>query len=1221
MKKILFGILVVLVSVPSWALELKGDCDSGDKNALSAQWDNGVCRIKSCNIGFRVDKQNNVCITRNGDDCTSTELKKYPGAVSGSYLYENGMETCVDLKCDDAYKTNADATKCIKKQTECTSEQKAQHPFATEWGIEPGTENCVALECMCGYKLDEIAGKCIEKSESERMCNKQVKPYLPANATKATMQCVGGKEVCIIPDDGCATDYDLDKPNNRCIKKVGKECTIPGDNNHVKRAVYQKVNGILKCVIKECEPDWDPNGDGTECKQVSGECVVTGDEYVSSDKRGTLKKGKCIPNACIPGYKVVDGVCTVSQCKCGERKEGNKCVKLEGDSLKCTPLTASPKAPANAEYGKIICPNGENGKEVCQIDEKSCKAGFKADVSNNRCISEQGLPCNDAAKKLNQNATLGEFDVLADGSKQCKITKCIENWAPNGDGTKCIRVSGPCPDDDLKAIEYATAGEWRDSKCFATECEKGYKPNKSGKCIANPCGCKQKLVNNKCVDKTENELACTYTSVPKLHSNAATGVIACNAQGKEYCKVLTCKDNYEKNNEETKCISTKNDKCEFTGDTKDFVKTARYRERNKDMVCVITACIDGYMVDEKSNTCIVSEGPCSEAQIKAIDKATAGQLKKGKCYPTQCEPGYEPNGDKCVQIGGECTPDEDINATVGVRKFNSDTNTEWCKITGCVGGYDPNEDGTACVVNAEEQKKIEEAQKKYDAAKENEQSLANRTLGAATMGAMGIGGMMVAQSLAEQNADADAERDMAAYLATFKCDYGAGMNIKGGATNVELPGANELIPLYAEYVALANDLKARKSQLGLKSGIESEKILDSATTGLYDDVSTGISSGTYASLARAMMSPNGADAKKWAEQKEKTAENLKTGAITAGAGAAIGLIGNIISTKVYNNKLDDLMKNLEKDIENIPAPAGACPAGATGTYPNCACNESDKFYNPKTNKCEACSGGMVITGTGAEKKCECPSDKPMWDYEKDVCFARPQSCTPECTVTEGSHLWFDQNCKCGCKDGFTYTTSKSCECNGDGMQEKDGQCIKVQIINTAITEIVDNSTYTLSSTITMDNANLFKLNSSELQEEAKDKLNGFVSRLKEDGLKDCVMDIKGYADPVGRPDYNKKLSLERANAVAEHLKNLSVYDEVFKNTTVTGMGENSCWCMKDKIPAGKEKDADYSFCNGKEDYTPVDDDNKFAPCRRVEINVSCKQVTVKGANGEVVGQQ
>ena len=187
-----------------------------------------------------------------------------------------------------------------------------------------------------------------------------------------------------------------------------------------------------------------------------------------------------------------------------------------------------------------------------------------------------------------------------------------------------------------------------------------------------------------------------------------------------------------------------------------------------------------------------------------------------------------------------------------------------------------------------------ELEAKYNAAREREQSLANRMLGAVAMGMGGIGGMMLASGLAEQSADADAERDMTAYLATFTCDYGAGRNIRGGQKNVELPGLAELIPLYSEYVTLANDLKMRKVQLGLAPGIESETILNSATTGLYDDVSTGITDGTYASLARALADPSGTDAKKWAEQAESTQQKITTGTNIGVTGVIGGAIGNAV---------------------------------------------------------------------------------------------------------------------------------------------------------------------------------------------------------------------------------------------------------------------------------------------------------------------------------------
>jgi len=181
----------------------------------------------------------------------------------------------------------------------------------------------------------------------------------------------------------------------------------------------------------------------------------------------------------------------------------------------------------------------------------------------------------------------------------------------------------------------------------------------------------------------------------------------------------------------------------------------------------------------------------------------------------------------------------------------------------------------------------------YETAKEKEQSFANRMLSGITMAATGAGGQMLAQSLAERNADADAERDMSAYLATFQCKWGSS-SVPGGEQNVELAGGNELISLYQEYVALANDLKARKAALDMTAGIESNPILDGATSGLYDDVSTGVTSGAYASLARALADPSGADAQKWAAQKDQTEKILTTGAITAGTGTVGGVVGNVL---------------------------------------------------------------------------------------------------------------------------------------------------------------------------------------------------------------------------------------------------------------------------------------------------------------------------------------
>lgn len=199
---------------------------------------------------------------------------------------------------------------------------------------------------------------------------------------------------------------------------------------------------------------------------------------------------------------------------------------------------------------------------------------------------------------------------------------------------------------------------------------------------------------------------------------------------------------------------------------------------------------------------------------------------------------------------------------------------------------------------------ITKLEEKLEKAKAREQSTANKILGAAAIGLSGIGGMQLMQGRAEQTADADAERDMRAYLATFVCDYGRGRNIRGGDMNIETPGGNDMIAQVTEYRTLAADLRARKEALGLRPGIEADVILDTAETGLYDNAAIGRQSGAYTSLSRAITDKNSKDAAEWDQQKADSASQTKTGAITAGTGAVGGMVGNLIINKDAN-KADD----------------------------------------------------------------------------------------------------------------------------------------------------------------------------------------------------------------------------------------------------------------------------------------------------------------------------
>ncbi len=206
----------------------------------------------------------------------------------------------------------------------------------------------------------------------------------------------------------------------------------------------------------------------------------------------------------------------------------------------------------------------------------------------------------------------------------------------------------------------------------------------------------------------------------------------------------------------------------------------------------------------------------------------------------------------------------------------------------------------------EKKKALEEKEKAYKEAKETEQSLANRTLTAATTAATGIGGMELAMGLAQQAADAYADESMAAYLATMRCTYGRTHQVKAGPEEIELPGGNNqnMMNLRAEYFALAADLKERKAALGMQPGIESEEILDKAATGLYDDENIGITSGAYASLYRAQMLGSEEDQKKIDEERKASKNRVIGGAVAAG----VGVVGGIVGNSLINGKLGEKLK-------------------------------------------------------------------------------------------------------------------------------------------------------------------------------------------------------------------------------------------------------------------------------------------------------------------------
>lgn len=311
--------------------------------------------------------------------------------------------------------------------------------------------------------------------------------------------------------------------------------------------------------------------------------------------------------------------------------------------------------------------------------------------------------------------------------------------------------------------------------------------------------------------------------------------------------------------------------------------------------------------DDKAKTC-----KCNDENLVWNKEKQVCESKKEPVKPAK-----NPDEDLCKKESGDWDTE---NQTCNCKKDNTKWNTETKKCE--------KQEQTKQPVKTKEDKKtqpnkekLNEAKQKYEEAKANEQSTANKTLTAVTTAATGIGGMELARGLAEQKADKEADADMTAYIETMRCTYGDGKQVKAGPEEIELPGGNnaELMKLRSEYFALASDLKERKEALGMKPGIESEVIMDKSQMGLYDDENIGITDGAYASLYRAKALNSEKDQARINEDKEASKKRVIGGAVAVAAGAVIGIAGNAIINKKSKQRTEyeENYLNLALDIDNL----------------------------------------------------------------------------------------------------------------------------------------------------------------------------------------------------------------------------------------------------------------------------------------------------------------
>lgn len=456
------------------------------------------------------------------------------------------------------------------------------------------------------------------------------------------------------------------------------------------------------------------------------------------------------------------------------------------------------------------------------------------------------------------------------------------------------------------------------------------------------------------------------------------------------------------------------------------------------------------------------------------------------------------------------------------------------------GKDDSNTENDSLIDNSEKSDKVSELEANAQAMRDKENSTENKLLGAASIGATGIGGSQLAQGLSEQKSDKDAETDMKAYLATFKCDYGQGQNINGGEKSITLPGGNVLMPMYTEYKTLADELKNTKTALGMAPGIESETILDKSTTGLYEYDQAERKAGSFASVSASLTGAAGGDA--WDTQKAAAANKVTTGALVAGAGIVGGIAGNMLINKNSAQESSDEInekyakiasaaQKIQASIDKTTSAKIACVDGATGTYPNCDCG-TNRIYSSESNTCV---------------------NKP--------------------TITCGSeHMFASENNTCQCGDGYELENGK-CIC-GYTVQD-DGSCAINQVKISNNTNLVSN----VSSVLPTGSINLSQLNTATPTKIAEIKFPSASFAPNEYNVKDdyknsldnedldpdvCYL-VSGNTDLTGTKSVNEKLSLQRADSVKQILisrdipeSNIKTVGNGWKNCKSSKMSDSSC---------------------------------------------------------------
>ena len=500
---------------------------------------------------------------------------------------------------------------------------------------------------------------------------------------------------------------------------------------------------------------------------------------------------------------------------------------------------------------------------------------------------------------------------------------CRQGYEFTKDG-RCIPISknstnlsGPCADNVGEndwcgpvaagatdgRCRYLKSGNVTQLTCATINCEEGYylylndKGNSQGICHSKAqanqrCVNKCKECNGKCVPNIVKtpELEVKNATVTPRPNGAYQG---CKCEALETGERPSEADEPVKKEYVTNCTTSggtigEDGKCACSGD-----KGLAGPDENGKCAC-----------SEKGAEYNKGTGKCEKPEIPAGTSVSTPESSNDYCEKSGGAP--QTDGTCTCNINNNLKQNEDKTKCICADGFSRKTETDPYTPTDN-GGNEPKDETDETATELED--KLKSAQDALTKAKEKENSWANRGVTAASSAMTGLGGMAAASAYSEQKSDAEAEKEMRAYIETMKCNYGGGQNIKFGNEEITLPGGNELLEYYTEYKSLADELKQTKTALGLRPGIESETLYDRAQSGLYQYANAGKTGGGETSLFRALTDSESEDATAWSEQKETASKKLKVGGGVAAGGAAVGVIGNAaINTDMIQNIKDAFKK-------------------------------------------------------------------------------------------------------------------------------------------------------------------------------------------------------------------------------------------------------------------------------------------------------------------------